>query len=466
MKKKINTTVLIIGGGPAGYSAAFRSSDLGLDVVIIEKHKNLGGVCLNAGCIPSKYLLHLSKIISDSKKIFNFGISFNSPNIDLKKISSFKEKMINNLNNGLVHLTKNKKIKHIQGVATFLNKNNVEVTTKSGGIYNIFFDNVIIATGSEPVEIQYSGLKTKKLWNSTDALVFRKIPEKLLIMGAGAIGLEMATVYSAFGSEVDIIDTKKELFPTLDNCFSKIFIKSTEKDFRINLNTTIDSLKEHHEKFSVCIKDNNNNIQLHLYDAIITSIGRKPNFSSLNINNAEIQLNEQGFICVNSQLQTNIPHIYAIGDVVGPPMLAHKSIHEGKIAAEVIFGLKRYFNPSAIPNVIYSNPEIAWTGITTVNHQDNDIKNEVYVSNYSWNSLGKALATGSENGLTQLLFQKSTGRIIGGIIIGNNAGELINEVTLAIEMGCTAEDLSLTIHAHPTLSESVGFASDMFEFFN
>ncbi|CAL4320387.1 Dihydrolipoyl dehydrogenase [Buchnera aphidicola (Thelaxes suberi)] len=463
MNKKINTTVLIIGSGPAGYSAAFRAADLGLDVVIVEKELNLGGVCLNVGCIPSKSLLHLASIIKESKIFCSYGIKFSNPQIDLDKIQSWKNRIILKLNNSLKLMIKQKKIKHITGLATLKNVNQAVVVNSLNEEYDIFFKNLIIATGSKPIKIQQNNnFDTQFCWDSTNALKMSQIPQRLLIVGSGAIGLEMATLYSSFGSNIDIIDNKSNLFPDLDENFFDIFKQQTKNDFNILLDTQLEKIKKTDNKFTVYTKHKDNLISSNIYDQVIISIGRKPNISQLNLEKLGINLNEKKFINVDSQLKTNVSHIYAIGDVVGHPMLAHKGIYEGKIAAEVISGLKRYFNPTVIPNVIYSIPEIAWVGKNINMVTDKEELNNVRILKYNWSYLGKSLASGCESGLTQLIFNKLTGRLIGGSIIGLNAGELINEITLAIEMGCTAEDLSLTIHAHPTLSESVGLAADMF----
>ncbi|WP_343128750.1 dihydrolipoyl dehydrogenase [Buchnera aphidicola (Kurisakia onigurumii)] len=460
MIKKISTQVLVIGGGPSGYSAAFRSSDLGMNTILLERYNQLGGVCLNVGCIPSKSLLHISKIIRENNYLNSIGIFSKRVNFDISNIRKWKNNIINNLNIGLKNISNYRNIKHIIGTGSFKDSNTVEVINKNKERMEINFENVIIATGSKSINMDNISFQDERIWNSTDALQLKYIPKKLLIIGSGIIGIEMATVYSSLGSKVDIFEHQKEIFPYLDKDIINIFTNSNKDYFNFYLNTNVIKIKKEKNIFSVYSICNNKE-KLSQYDAILIAVGRKPEIDNLNLSNVNVQINDFGYIEVDNQLRTNVSNIYAIGDVIGSPMLAHKGLYQGKLVSEIIFGHKHYYNPISIPCVAYTDPEIAWVGVISDNVKDK--MNSYKSSIFSWNYLGRALASSCESGMTKLFFDKKTNCIVGACIVGVNAGELIGEINLAIEMGCTAEDLSLTIHPHPTLSESIGLASEVFQ---
>lgn len=459
MHQEIHTQVAVIGSGPSGYSAAFRCADLGLDTVLIERHDKLGGVCLNVGCIPSKALLHIAKVIKEAKELSKTGVLFEKPIINLEKIKYWKESIIRKLNVGLSNMREKRKIRIIQGNAKFNTKNSLTIENIEGNS-TVFFKNAIIATGSKPIKIS-SLPSNNKIWNSTDALSLKSIPSRLLIIGGGVIGLEMATIYSALGSKIDIIDRFKRFLPSVDQDISDIYLKSIKNRFNLKLNTHIDTVEYKNNELMVKIIEENTEQDIVSYDAILVAIGRSPNTDMLGLNLIGLEVNDSGFIEVDKQLKTNIPHIYAVGDVTGPPMLAHKGIHEGHIAAEVICEKKHYFEPRVIPSIAYTEPEIAWVGLNEKEAKKQNIDYDI--SNFPWSASGRAIASNSDTGITRLIFNKSNNQIIGGSIVGTNAGELIAEIALAIEMGCDAEDIALTIHAHPTLSESIGLSAEVFQ---
>ncbi|WP_343192327.1 dihydrolipoyl dehydrogenase [Buchnera aphidicola (Formosaphis micheliae)] len=456
-----HTQVVIIGAGPAGYSAAFRCADLGLQTTLIEAHSNkLGGVCLNVGCIPSKSLLHIAKVIMDARKLSSSGIEFNQPVINIKKICKWKDNIVNDLNFGLMNLVKQRNIKVFFGKAKFLSTTSILIESNKENIV-ISFDHVIIATGSYAREL--SDVVTcydHRIWNSSSALELREIPKKLLVVGGGIIGLEMATIYSALGSKVDVIESGVKLLPMIDQDIIDIFMKSISGRFEIILNSCVSKVVPHKTGISVNIENNHKPYKIVDYDVVLIAIGRQANFDDLNIDKIGIKINQFGCIQVNQQLRTNIPNVYAIGDVVGSPMLAHKGIHEGHIAAEVISGKNHFFSPKVIPCVAYTDPEIAWVGITEMEAKKNNLNYKI--AKFPWSASGRALTSHSTIGLTKLIFSLDSNRIIGGEIVGSNASELLSEISLAIEMGCDAEDISLTIHAHPTLNESIGLAAEIF----
>ncbi|QCI19779.1 MAG: dihydrolipoyl dehydrogenase [Buchnera aphidicola (Brevicoryne brassicae)] len=460
MHQKIYGQVVVIGAGPAGYSAAFRCADLGLDTILIERHDKLGGVCLNVGCIPSKTLLHIAKVIKEAQELDKTGVSFNSPVINIEKIRNWKESIINKLTDGLSSMRKKRKIKIIQGNAIFDTDKSILVKNKED-VFTVFFENAIIATGSQPIKIPSIPHNDKRIWDSTDALRLKNVPNRFLIIGAGIIGLEMATIYSALGSKVDVIDRFKHFLPSVDQDISNIYKKSINNRFNLILNTHIDKVNITENSLMVKMIENNINKENISYDAILLAIGRIPNVNQLGLDKIGLKINSFGFIETNKQLKTNIPHIYAVGDVTGPPMLAHKGIHEGHIAAEVISGKNHYFEPKVIPSVAYTEPEIAWVGLNEKEAKSKNIDYEVAI--FPWCASGRAIASNSIMGMTKLIFNKNNNQIIGGSIVGTNAGELIGEVTLAIEMGCDAEDIALTIHSHPTLHESIGLSAEVFQ---
>lgn len=458
-KTVMETEVVVIGSGPSGYSAAFRCADLNHKTILIEKYENLGGVCLNVGCIPSKTLLHITKLIYNIKyyskyKIFN---NINNNILNIKKLILLKEKIIKNMSENILKMAIKRNIKIIYGKAKFINNNSLEVKKKNKKII-IKFNNAIIATGSKT--IKYNNLNYDNfIWNSTNALNIPYIPKKMLIIGGGIIGLEMGTVYYTLGTKVDIAERSSQIISSLDNDVVNFFLKNNKSKFNFMLNTKIISIEKYKNGVNVII-DNNKKIKTLFYDNVLISIGRKPNIKSLYIDNTDILLNKDGYIKVNKKMQTNVSNIYAIGDVIGQPMLAHKGIHEGRIVAEIISGKNYYFDPLVIPSVSYTNPEISWAGLTEKNAKLKGINYEVSI--FPWKASGRAILSNCDNGMTKLIFDKKNNKIIGGAIVGEHADELISEIVLAIEMGCDAEDISLIIHPHPTLSESIGLSSDIF----
>lgn len=465
MTVKIKTQVLILGSGPGGYSAAFRCSDLGIKTTIIERYPNLGGVCLNVGCIPSKSLLHISKLIKSYENLNKYEINTESKkiNLDLNKIHSWKNNIINRLSRNLHSMARNKGINVIHGFGRFIDNHNISVSNHENDINTeIQFHHAIIATGSNPISLPLAP-KDQRIWNSTDALSLQKIPKKLLIIGSGAIGLEMATIYSALGSKIDIVEMYDQIMPILDSDVIHMFSKKFSKNKNINFitNTKIKEINNKTDYIDVIMKNNNENSQYtNQYDSILIAIGRTPNTGNLNLEKIGINVDNHGFIIVNKQMKTNKSNIFAIGDVIGHPMLAHKSMYEGYIASEVIFGKKFYFDAKVIPSIIYSDPEIAWVGCTETEAKSKKINYEVV--KFPWTGLGKAIISDSVEGITKLLFDKNTHKILGGLVLGNNASEIIGEIALAIEMGCDSEDIMLTIHAHPTVYESISFAASMY----
>ncbi|WP_343153897.1 dihydrolipoyl dehydrogenase [Buchnera aphidicola (Mindarus keteleerifoliae)] len=462
MCDKSNKTVVIIGAGPAGYTAAFRCSDLGLNTILIENYCNLGGVCLNVGCIPSKSLLYVSKTINQIKELSICGISFSSFDINIKKLINWKKENISKLNFALSHMAKKRGIKVINGVAKFKSENELVILKNDVYVSNLEFKNAIIATGSKSVKLAFLPYESKKVWTSTEALSIPYIPKKLLIIGGGVIGLEMATIYHSLGSKIDITDNHSHIFPSVDNDVIQIFLNAIKNKFNVMLETNILDVKEVENGMLVTIDQKEKGKKTILYDAILVAVGRVPSLGSLGIKEIGVKINNKGFIKVNEQLKTNIKNIYAVGDVTGQPMLAHKGIHQGKIAAEVIAGKEHFFDPEVVPNVAYTEPEIAWTGIIEKDAKKLNINYKV--ATFPWIASGRAIASNcSLFGSTKLIFNKDTKRLIGGVIIGRNAGELLSEISLAIEMGCDAQDISLTIHPHPTLSETISLAAEICE---
>ena len=459
MSNKIKTDVLVIGSGPAGYSAAFRAADLGLQVVLVEKYNDLGGVCLNVGCIPSKALLHVAKVIEESQNSTSCGVVFTNPSIDIKKIVDYKSKIVKKLSNGISSMAKMRKVKVVNGYAKFLDKNSVIVEGKED--VTISFDDAIISAGSRPIELPFIPHEDPRIWDSTDALNLKTIPKKLLIMGGGIIGLEMGTVYEKLGSQIDVVEMLDQLVPAADEDIMKIYTKANKKHFNIMLKTKVTKVQALKDGIHVTVEKEDKSSVTTVYDAVLVAIGRSPNGKLLDAQNAGVEVDDRGFINVDNQMRTNIPNIYAIGDIVGQPMLAHKGVHEGHVAAEVISGAKHYFEPKVIPSIAYTFPEIAWVGMTEKEAKEQGINYEV--SKFPWAASGRAIASDVSDGLTKLIFDKDTNLLIGGALIGDNAGELLGEITLALEMDCNAQDLALTIHAHPTLHESIGMAAEIYE---
>jgi dihydrolipoamide dehydrogenase len=456
----LHAEVVVLGAGPGGYSAAFRAADLGKKVVLIERYDSLGGVCLNVGCIPSKALLHGAEIINEAAEMAHRGITFGRPQIDLDKLRSGKDKVVTKLTQGLKGLAKQRKVQVVQGVGSFESPKRIGVNTREGQI-SIAFDHAIIASGSSPVKIPGFPHADPRVMDSTDALALPDIPERLLVVGGGIIGLEMATVYQALGSRIDIVELQNQLIPGCDPDLVKPLHKLVAKRYRrIMLSTKVKDMQAQREGIKVTL-DGKDGPTEEVYDKVLVAVGRHPNGKLIGAERAGIQVDERGFIPVDQHMRTNVPNIYAIGDVVGNPMLAHKATHEAKVAAEVIAGLPALFDPMTIPSVAYTDPEVAWMGLTETNAKAQGIAYEKGL--FPWAASGRALGIGRDEGLTKLLFDPESKRILGAGIVGRNAGDLIGETVLALEMGADGEDIGLTIHPHPTLSETICFAAEMAE---
>ncbi|MEY3190817.1 MAG: dihydrolipoyl dehydrogenase [Pseudomonadota bacterium] len=454
----LHAEVVVLGGGPGGYSAAFRAADLGKQVVLIERFPVLGGVCLNVGCIPSKALLHAAQIIHEADEFAEHGVTFDKPTINIDKIRAWKESITKILNTGLAGLVKQRKVTLIQGLGKFTSANTVDVETAEG-VKTIRFDQAIIAAGSRPTKIPVFPHDDPRLWDSTDALQLTEIPKKLLIVGGGIIGLEMATVYHAMGSEISIVELMDQIIPGCDKDLVTPLARRIKKQYKnIWLETRVTSIEARQEGLKVSL-EGKNSPESELFDAVLVAVGRKPNGLMIGAELAGINVNEQGFILVDKQQRTNVNHIFAIGDIVGNPMLAHKAVHEGKVAAEVTAGHKAQFDALTIPSVAYTDPEIAWMGLTENQAKQEGI--EYDKASFPWAASGRSLCLGRKEGLTKILCEKETGKLLGAGMVGTNAGELISEAVLALEMGADAEDISLTIHPHPTLAETFGFAAEM-----
>ncbi|UXI02801.1 dihydrolipoyl dehydrogenase [Photobacterium sp. TY1-4] len=459
MSKEIKAQVVVLGSGPAGYSAAFRCADLGLETVLIEKYSTLGGVCLNVGCIPSKALLHVAKVIEEAKAMADHGVVFGEPQTDINKIRVWKEKVINQLTGGLGGMAKMRKVNVVNGYGKFTGPNTIVVEGEE--TTTITFDNAIVAAGSRPIELPFIPHEDPRIWDSTDALELKEVPEKLLVMGGGIIGLEMGTVYHALGSQIDVVEMFDQVIPAADKDIVKVFTKRIQKKFNLMLETKVTAVEAKEDGIYVSMEGKKAPAEPVRYDAVLVAIGRVPNGKLIDAEKAGIEVDERGFINVDKQMRTNVPHIHAIGDIVGQPMLAHKGVHEGHVAAEVISGKKHYFDPKVIPSIAYTEPEVAWVGKTEKEAKAEGINYEV--ATFPWAASGRAIASDCSDGMTKMIFDKDTHRVIGGAIVGTNGGELLGEIGLAIEMGCDAEDIALTIHAHPTLHESVGLAAEVFE---
>lgn len=456
----LHAEVLILGSGPGGYTAAFRAADLGRQVVMIERHAKIGGVCLNVGCIPSKALLHTAQVINEAASMEDHGVTFAKPDVDIRKIESWKNSIVDKLTGGLKALAKQRKVTIVHGEASFAGTNTMTVETTEG-TQTISFDKCIIAAGSRVSKVPVFPNDDPRMMDSTDALDLADVPEKLLVIGGGIIGLEMATVYHALGSKITVVEMQSGLIPGADKDIIKPLLKKVQGEYEaIYLNTRVASIESQDDGLMVSF-EGKDAPETALYDKILVAVGRSPNGKLINAETAGVAVDDYGFINVDAQMTTNVPHIYAIGDIVGQPMLAHKAVHEAKVAAEVISGMKSAFDPMTIPSVAYTDPEVAWMGITEDEAKAQKLN---YVKGaFPWAASGRSLSIGRDEGLTKALFDKETGRIIGAGIVGTNAGELIAEAVLALEMGADAEDIGLTIHPHPTLSETLGFAAEMAE---
>jgi len=415
---------------------------------------------LNVGCIPSKALLHVAKVIEEAKALSENGITFGEPKTDIDKVRTWKERVVNQLTGGLTGMAKARKVNVVHGVGKFTGANTLQVDGEKGST-TITFDNAIIAAGSRPIQLPFIPHDDPRVWDSTDALALRTVPERLLVMGGGIIGLEMATVYYALGSKIDVVEMFDQLIPVADKDVVKVYTKRVSKQFNLMLETKVTTVEAKEDGIYVTMEGKKAPAGPQRYDAVLVAIGRVPNGKLLDVGKAGVQVDDRGFIQVDKQLRTNVPHIYAIGDIVGQPMLAHKGTHEGHVAAEVIAGKKHYFDPKVIPSIAYTEPEVAWVGMTEKEAKAKGVSFEV--ATFPWAASGRAIASDCQDGMTKLIFDKETQRVIGGAVVGVNGGELLGEIGLAIEMGCDAEDIALTIHAHPTLHESVGLAAEVYE---
>jgi len=452
--------VLVLGAGPGGYTAAFRAADLGLKVTLVERYDSLGGVCLNVGCIPSKALLHTAQIINEAEHMKANGVDFGKPKIDLDGVRGFKDRVVSKLTGGLQQLAKQRKVTVVTGIGEFASDHSL-IVKGTAGEQTIRFAHCIIAAGSQATEIPVFPNDDPRLMDSTDALDLADVPKKMLIIGGGIIGLEMATVYHALGAEITVVEFMDTLIPGCDKDLVRPLLKRIKKQYKeILLNTKVSAIKAQKNGLKVSF-EGDKAPEAQLFDKVLVAVGRRPNGFKIAAEKAGVSVNEQGFIPVNAQMRTNVPHIFAIGDIVGQPMLAHKATHEAKVAAEVIAGHKAAFEPMTIPSVAYTDPEVAWMGLSETEAKQQGIEYEKGA--FPWAASGRSLGLDRDEGLTKAIFDKKTGRILGAGIVGPNAGELIAEAVLALEMGADAEDIGMTIHPHPTLSETFNFAAEMAE---
>jgi dihydrolipoamide dehydrogenase len=461
----LHAEVLVLGAGPGGYTAAFRAADLGKKVVLVERYPSLGGVCLNVGCIPSKALLHAAKVITDAEEMAPLGVSFGPPKIDIEKIRGWKDSVVGRLTKGLASLAKARKVTVVEGTARFATANTLEVQTKEGRKV-VSFDHCIIAAGSQAARIPGFPLDDPRLMDSTGALMLADVPKRMLVIGGGIIGLEMATVYDALGAKVSVVEFMDRLIPGADPDIVKPLAKRIEKRYeKILLKTKVAKIEATAAGLRATFENADGSggaPQPELYDRVLVSVGRRPNGKAINAEAAGVNVDERGYIAVDAQMRTNVPHIFAIGDICGEPMLAHKATHEAKLAAEVIAGLHHHaWEARTIPSVAYTDPEIAWMGLSEAEAKAQGIEYTKAV--FPWAASGRALGMAREEGVTKLIFEKGTKRLLGAGIAGVNAGELIAETVLALEMGADAEDIGLTIHPHPTLSETVFFGAEIAE---
>ena len=459
-KADIECQVCVLGSGPGGYTAAFRAADLGQNTVLIERYATLGGVCLNVGCIPSKALLHASRLIDEASHASDIGITFGEPKIDLPKLAAFKDKVVAQLTGGLASMGKQRKVTVVQGVGKFISANEIEVETKDGKKL-VYFEKCIIAAGSQSVKLPGFPWDDSRMMDSTGALVLKDVPKKLLVVGGGIIGLEMACVYDGLGSEVTVVELLDQLMPGADPDLVKPLATRLNKRYAgIHLKVKVSKIEATKEGLKATF-EGEKAPEPQVYDRVLVAVGRTPNGKKIDVEKAGVQVTDRGFIPVDKQMRTNVPNIFAIGDIVGNPMLAHKATHEGKVAAEVCAGQKSEFVARVIPSVAYTDPEVAWVGVTESEAKKNELK--FGIGKFPYAASGRAIGIGRTEGFTKLIFDEATHRIIGAGIVGPNAGDLISEVALAIEMGAEAADIGLTVHPHPTLSESVGMAAEVYE---
>jgi dihydrolipoamide dehydrogenase len=456
----ITCQLVVLGSGPGGYSAAFRAADLGLDTVLVERYDTLGGVCLNVGCIPSKALLHAAAVIDEAEAMAAHGVSFGKPKLDIDKLRDFKAGVVGQLTKGLAGMAKQRKVRTATGMGTFVSPHEMEVQTAEGTKL-IRFEQAIIAAGSQSVKLPAFPWDDPRVVDSTGALELKDVPGKLLVVGGGIIGLEMATVYAALGSEVTVVEFMDQIIPGADADLIKPLAKRLGGKLKgIHLKTKVTEAKA--GKKGIEVKYEGESIpDTSVFDRVLVAVGRSPNGHKIGADKAGVAVTERGFINVDTQLRTNVPHIFAIGDIVGQPMLAHKAVHEAHVAAEVAAGHKAHFDARVIPSVAYTNPEVAWVGVTEREAKEKGLK--VGVGKFPWSASGRAIGIARTEGFTKLVFDEETHRIVGGAVVGVNAGELISELALAIEMGAEAADIALTVHPHPTLGESVGMAAEVYE---
>ncbi|WP_330946635.1 dihydrolipoyl dehydrogenase [Thermomonas sp. LB-4] len=460
-KADIECAMVVIGAGPGGYTAAFRSADLGLDTVLVERYATLGGVCLNVGCIPSKALLHAADVIEQAAHASDYGVDFGKPKISIDKLREYKDKVVGQLTKGLAGMAKQRKVRTVQGVAKFVSANELEIAAADGTTQLLRFGHCIIAAGSQPVKLPSFPWNDARIMDSTDALNLAEVPKKLLVVGGGIIGLEMATVYRALGADVTVVEFMPQLIPGADADLVKPLADRLKKQgVAIHLKTKVVEAKAQKNGIA-CTFEGESIPEAKLFDRVLVAVGRSANGAKLDADKAGVRVGERGLIPVDAQMRTNVPHIFAIGDLVGQPMLAHKATHEGKLAAEVAAGEKKEWVARVIPSVAYTDPEIAWVGVTETEAKAKGIK--VGVGKFPWAASGRAIGLSRTEGFTKLLFDEDTHRVIGGGIVGVHAGELISEIALAIEMGCEVHDIGHTIHPHPTLGESVGMAAEVYD---
>ena len=452
--------LVIIGSGPGGYACAFRAADLGLNVTLIEKDANLGGVCLNKGCIPSKAFLHIAKVINDAKTISKVGVSFDKPNLDVSKINQWKNDIVNNLSSGIEGLANRRKVNIINGEASFNSATELKIKSESNE-QNIQFKHCVIATGSSPSLIPNVEVDHELIIDSTDALNLTDIPKNMLIIGGGYIGLEMATFYQGIGSSVDVAEFLPEILSDMDNDLVKVLYNEIKDKFNIMTNTKVKAIKKDNKKAKVEFEAKDGKVNTKIYDRVLVCVGRKPNTNKINIENIGLDIDKHGFIQTNMQGRTLVPNIFAIGDIVGNPMLAHKATHQGKVVAEVISGKRHFFDPKSIPYVIFTDPEIAWAGPSIQDLEKKQIKFKSKI--FPWQANGRALSLGAINGRTKIIYDERNEKILSVGIVGPHAGDLIGEAALAIEMDAMAEDISLTIHPHPTLTETIANTAEMID---
>ncbi|GLQ95597.1 dihydrolipoyl dehydrogenase [Dyella mobilis] len=459
-KADIECKLVVLGSGPGGYTAAFRAADLGVDTVLVERYAALGGVCLNVGCIPSKALLHAAAVIDEAEAMAAHGVSFGKPKIDIDKLRGFKTKVVGQLTGGLAGMAKQRKVRTVQGVGNFVSPNEMEIDTADGKKL-LRFEYAIIAAGSQSVKLPAFPWDDDRIVDSTGALELKDVPAKLLVVGGGIIGLEMATVYSALGSEVTVVEFMDQIIPGADADLIKPLAKRLGGKLKgVHLKTKVVDAKATKKGIEVSY-EGESIPETSVFDRVLVSVGRSPNGNKVGADKAGVAVTERGFINVDTQMRTNVSHIFAIGDLVGQPMLAHKATHEAKVAAEVVAGQKSHFDARVIPSVAYTDPEIAWVGVTEREAKEKGLK--IGVGKFPWVASGRAIGIDRTEGFTKLLFDEETHRVVGGAIVGPHAGDLISEVALAIEMGAEAADIGLTIHPHPTLSESVGMAAEAYE---